>query len=88
MATVLVHIALLAYAAAAATYLGWLVKPRDRLVSLGRGLLLIGLVLHVASFVAAVSLSHGEGLARAGFGSDAWKGGQLFSILAAATVAG
>jgi len=88
MATVLVHIALIAYAAAAATYLGWLVKPRDRLVSLGRGLLLIGLVLHVASFVAAVSLSHGEGLARAGFGSDAWKGGQLFSILAAATVAG
>jgi len=56
MATVLVHIALLAYAAAAATYLGWLVKPRDRLVSLGRGLLLIGLVLHVASFVLATAV--------------------------------
>jgi ABC-type uncharacterized transport system permease subunit len=88
IATVLVHIALVAYAAAAAAYLGWLVKPRDRLVSGGRWLLLAGLVLHLASFAAAVSVSHGEGLARAGFGSDAWKGGQLFSILAAATVAG
>ncbi|HKC61712.1 MAG TPA: cytochrome c biogenesis protein CcsA [Myxococcales bacterium] len=88
IATVLVHIALVAYAAAAAAYLGWLVKPRDRLVSAGRLLLFAGLVLHLASFAAAVSVSHGEGLARAGFGSDAWKGGQLFSILAAATVAG
>jgi ABC-type uncharacterized transport system permease subunit len=64
------------------------VRPRERLVSAGRALLFLGLLLHLASFAAAVSLSHGEGLARAGFGSDAWKGGQLFSLLAAATVAG
>ena len=88
MATVLVHIALLAYAAAAGIYLAWLVRPRTWLVPAGRTLLLAGLLLHLASFGAAVSLSHGEGLARAGFGSDAWKGGQLFSLLAAATVAG
>jgi ABC-type uncharacterized transport system permease subunit len=88
VATVLVHIALLAYAAAAAIYLTWLVRPRDWLVPAGRLLLFAGLVLHLASFGAAVSLSNGEGLARAGFGSDAWKGGQLFSLLAAATVAG
>src|SRR2546422_1098990 len=88
MATLLVHIALLAYAAAAAAYLVWLVRPRQALVSAGRTLLFAGLLLHLGSFAAAVSLSHGEGLARAGFGSDAWKGGQLFSLLAAATVAG
>lgn len=87
-ATILVHVALLAYAAAAATYLTWLVRPREWLVPAGRALLLAGLLLHLASFGAAVSLAHGEGLARAGFGSDAWKGGQLFSLLAAATVAG
>jgi ABC-type uncharacterized transport system permease subunit len=87
-ATILVHIALLAYAAAAAIYLTWLVRPRDWLVPAGRVLLFAGLLLHLASFGVAVSLSHGEGLARAGFGSDAWKGGQLFSLLAAATVAG
>ncbi|HYZ88555.1 MAG TPA: cytochrome c biogenesis protein CcsA [Myxococcales bacterium] len=87
-ATILVHIALLAYAAAAAIYLTWLVRPRDWLVPAGRALLFAGLVLHLASFGAAVSMSNGEGLARAGFGSDAWKGGQLFSLLAAATVAG
>jgi ABC-type uncharacterized transport system permease subunit len=88
MATILVHIALVAYAAAAAAYLSWLVRPRERLVSAGRALLFAGLLLHLTSFAAAASLSHGEGLARAGFGSDAWKGGQLFSLLAAATVAG
>ena len=88
MATVLVHIALLAYTAAAAAYLTWLVRPREWLVSAGRALLFAGLFLHLGSFATAVSLSHGEGLARAGFGSDAWKGGQLFSLLAAATVAG
>jgi len=87
-ATILVHVALLAYAAAAATYLAWLVRPREWLVPAGRALLLAGLLLHLTSFGAAVSLAHGEGLARAGFGSDAWKGGQLFSLLAAATVAG
>jgi len=88
MATLLVHIALLAYAAAAAAYLTWLVRPRDRLVSAGRLLLLAGLVLHAASFVVALGLSHGEGLAGAGFGSEQWRGGQLFSLLAAVTVAG
>ena len=88
MATLLVHIALLAYAAAAAAYLTWLVRPREWLVSAGRALLFAGLLLHLGSFAAAVSLSQGEGLARAGFGSDAWRGGQLFSLLAAATVAG
>jgi len=88
MATILVHIALLAYAAAAAAYLTWLVRPREWLVHAGRALLLVGLVLHLGSFAAGLSLSQGEGLARVGFGSDAWKGGQLFSLLAAATVAG
>jgi ABC-type uncharacterized transport system permease subunit len=57
-------------------------------VAAGRALLFAGLLLHLGSFAAAVSLSQGEGLARAGFGSDAWRGGQLFSLLAAATVAG
>jgi ABC-type uncharacterized transport system permease subunit len=88
LATVLVHVALLAYAGASVVYLAWLVRPRHWLVPAGRVLLFAGLLLHLASFGAAVSLSHGEGLARAGFGSDAWKGGQLFSLLAAATVAG
>src|SRR5437879_10562352 len=88
MATLLVHIALLAYAAAAAAYLTWLVRPREGLVAAGRALLFAGLLLHLGSFAAAVSLSQGEGLARAGFGSDAWRGGQLFSLLAAATGAG
>jgi len=36
MATLLVHIALLAYAAAAAAYLTWLVRPREGLVAAGR----------------------------------------------------
>ena len=39
MATVLVHIALLAYAAAAGIYLAWLVRPRTWLVPAGRTLL-------------------------------------------------
>ncbi len=88
MATLLVHIALLAYAAAAAAYLTWLVRPRSWLVSAGRALLYAGLLLHLVSFGVAVSVSEGVGLARAGFGSDEWRGGQLFSLLAAATVAG
>ena len=50
MATVLVHIALLAYAAAAGIYLAWLVRPRTWLVPAGRTLLLAGLLLHLASF--------------------------------------
>jgi ABC-type uncharacterized transport system permease subunit len=84
MATALVHIAILLYAAGAVAYLGWLVRPDGRLVAAGRSCLLGGLVLHLGSFAAA----HRIGLAGAGFGSDVWKGGQLFSLLAAATVAG
>ena len=84
MATALfVHIALLAYAGAAAAFLAWLVKPKDRLVPAGRLLLLLGLVAHVSGLAAS-----GWGLASAGMGAHVWRGGQLFSLLAAATVAG
>jgi ABC-type uncharacterized transport system permease subunit len=82
MATVLVHIALLAYVAGAAAFLTWLVKPRTPLARAGRILLLVGVLIHFAAF--AVSL----GVAGAGLGVSAWKGGQLFSLLAAVTVAG
>src|SRR5438132_10945715 len=82
MATILVHIALVAYAAAAAAFLTWLVRPQMRLASAGRALLVIGVVVHFAAF--GVSL----GVAGAGLGVPAWKGGQLFSLLAAVTVAG
>src|SRR4051812_42458450 len=82
MATILVHIALLAYAAGAAAFLTWLVRPRPALVQGGRVLLLSGVVVHFAAF--AVSL----GVAGAGLGVSEWKGGQLFSLLAAVTVAG
>jgi len=82
MATILVHIALIAYAASAAAFLTWLVKPRTWLVRAGRVLLLVGVIVHFAAF--GVSL----GVAGAGLGVSAWKGGQLFSLLAAVTVAG
>src|SRR6266478_8222767 len=82
MATILVHIALLAYAAGAAAFLTWLVRPDGRLARAGRLLLLAGVVVHFAAF--GVSL----GIAGAGLGLSAWKGGQLFSLLAAVTVAG
>jgi len=82
MATILVHIALIAYAASAAAFLTWLVKPHARLVRAGRVLLLVGVIVHFAAF--GVSL----GVAGAGLGVSAWKGGQLFSLLAAVTVAG
>ena len=82
MATLLVHIALLAYAAGAAAFLTWLVRANPRAARIGRALLLVGVVVHFAAF--AVSL----GLAGAGLGASTWKGGQLFSLLAAATVAG
>jgi len=92
MATLLVHIALLAYAGAAVIFLVWLARPRDRLPSWGRALLAAGLLAHLASFGVALAQVGGSpsaaGLARAGFGSLAWRGGQLFSLLAAATVAG
>src|SRR6266436_4263585 len=82
MATVLVHIALVAYAAGAAAFLTWLVKPQTWLARAGRLLLLAGVLVHFAAF--GVSL----GIAGAGLGVSAWKGGQLFSLLAAVTVAG
>lgn len=82
MAPILVHIALLAYAVGAAAFLSWLVRPRQGFVRAGRVLLLAGVIVHFAAF--AVSL----GVAGAGLGVSAWKGGQLFSLLAAVTVAG
>lgn len=82
MATILVHISLLAYTAGAAAFLTWLVRPDSRLVRAGRFLLLVGVVVHVAAFAATL------GIAGAGLGVSQWKGGQLFSLLAAATVAG
>ncbi len=91
MSASLVHIALLAYTAGAVAYLAWLVRPNagSRLVSSGRNLLVAGLVTHLASFFWALAHSpDSAGLAGAGFGSDVWRGGQLFSLLAAATVAG
>lgn len=84
MATVLVHISLLAYAAGAAAFLTWLVRPSQRWVRAGRILLLAGLLLHAAAFVAPADAN----LAAIGLGAEGWKGGQLFSLLAAATVAG
>ncbi len=82
MATILVHIALLAYAAGAAAFLTWLVRPDRRWVSAGRALLLAGVAVHFAAFAA------GLGVAALGLGAGVWKSGQLFSLLAAVTVAG
>jgi len=93
MTTILVHIALSAYVAAATLFLIWLVRPqrfaapdaKSRLVWAGRAMLLLGVVLHLASL--ATARAEG-GIAAAGLGSDEWKGGQLFSLLAAVTVVG
>ena len=75
MAAALVHISLLAYSAAAACYLIWLLKLAPKLVTAGRALLFVGLLAHVGAFLASPH-------------ADApWRGGQLFSLLAAATVA-
>src|SRR6185503_303468 len=82
MATILVHIALVAYTGAAVAFLAWLLRARPWLTKAGRLLLLVGVVVHFAAF--GVSL----GVAGAGLGVPAWKGGQLFSLLAAVTVAG
>src|SRR2546427_3419456 len=82
MATILVHIALVAYTAGAAAFLTWLVRPAPGFARAGRLLLLVGVVVHFAAF--GVSL----GVAGAGLGVKAWKGGELFSLLAAVTVAG
>lgn len=84
MATILVHISLFAYAAGAAAFLTWLVRPSRRWVQAGRIFLLAGLVLHVAAFVSPGDAN----VAAVGLGAEGWKGGQLFSLLAAATVAG
>src|SRR4051812_19190907 len=93
MTTTLVHIALVAYVAAATLFLVWLVRPQrlsapdaiSPLISAARALLLVGVVLHLGSFAYARAQS---GIAAAGLGSDEWKGGQLFSLLAAVTVVG
>src|SRR2546426_6086215 len=82
MATILVHIALVAYTAGAAAFLTWLVRPAPGFARAGRLLLLVGVVVHFAAF--GVSL----GVAGAGLGVKAWKGGELFSLLAAVTVTG
>src|SRR5258705_2588149 len=82
MATILVHIALIAYAASAAAFLTWLVKPHTWLARAGRILMAAGVLVHFAAF--GVSL----GIAGWRLGVSAWKGGQLFSLLAAVTVAG
>jgi ABC-type uncharacterized transport system permease subunit len=83
MNTILVHIAILAYTAGAAAFLTWLVRAESKWARAGRVCLLIGVAVHFAAF--AVSLG---GIAELGVGASAWKGGQLFSLLAAVTVAG
>ena len=65
MATVLVHISLLAYAAGAAAFLTWLVKPGPRWVRLGRLLLLAGVLLHFGAFGVALGSAEAEGSADA-----------------------
>lgn len=82
MATILVHIALLAYVGGAAAYLTWLVRARPAAILAGRVLLLVGVAVHFAAFAASL------GVAGLGLGGGAWRGGQLFSLLAAVTVAG
>jgi ABC-type transport system involved in cytochrome c biogenesis permease subunit len=81
METLLVHIALLAYAAGATSFLAWLVRPVPRRAQAGRWLLRAGVVIHLGAFT--VSL----GLAGLGLGALSWNGGQLFSLLAGAIVA-
>ena len=88
MAAALVHIALLAYAGAAACFLAWLVKPDGRLVAVGRVLLFAGLLTHLGSLGVGLGQTPGAGYPAVGFGSASWSGGQLFSLLAAVTVAG
>lgn len=82
METLLVHVALIVYTAGTAMFLTWLVRPDPRWASAGRWLLLVGLLVHAASFGASI------GVAGLGLGAGSWKGGQLFSLLAALTVAG
>ena len=77
MATLLVHLAMLCYTGAAAAYLAWLLRPRDRLVSAGRVLLAVGLGFHLVAFP----------LLRLTEATNVWNAGHLFSLIAAATVA-
>jgi ABC-type uncharacterized transport system permease subunit len=76
--TALVHIALIAYLVAGVSYLSWLLRPRDWLVSLGRAALCVGLALHFGAFAVGQLEPSGAGI---------WRGGQLFSLLAGALVA-
>src|SRR5882672_611490 len=57
MATILVHIALLAYAAGAAAFLTWLVRPDRRLARAGRLCLLAGVVVHFAAFGVSLGIA-------------------------------
>ncbi|HEY2028202.1 MAG TPA: cytochrome c biogenesis protein CcsA [Myxococcales bacterium] len=82
MNAILVHIALLAYTAGAAAFLTWLLRPRALWARLGRIFLLVGVLVHFAAFAATM------GIAELGVGADSWKGGQLFSLLAAVIVLG
>jgi ABC-type uncharacterized transport system permease subunit len=82
MSTILVHISLLAYVAGAASFLTWLVRAKPLWVRAGRALLLLGLLVHAAAFLT------GSGFAELGVGAEVWRGGQLFSLIAAVTVAG
>jgi ABC-type uncharacterized transport system permease subunit len=77
VAALLVHLSLGVYLAACAAYFAWLVKPSLRLSVGGRVLLFAGLGLHLASLGVAIAANP----------DSPWRGGQLFSMLAAATVA-
>src|SRR2546427_12935791 len=82
MATILVHIALVAYTAGAAAFLTWLVRPAPGFARAGRLLLLVGVVVHFAAF--GVSL----GVAGAGLGVKAWKAGGPSALLPPSTAPG
>jgi ABC-type uncharacterized transport system permease subunit len=75
--TTLVHLALISYTSAAIVYLAWLVKPAARLALVGRVLLGVGVLCHIAAFAAVMAANPG---------AVPWRNGQLFSMLAAATV--
>ena len=77
MGAILVHLSLGAYLAATAAYLTWLVKPLPRLATAGRALLGAGLVCHLGAFAHAMATNPT---------AAPWRGGQLFSMLAAVTV--
>src|SRR3954464_1139462 len=93
MTTALVHIALVAYVAAATLFLVWLVRPQrlsapdaiSPLISAARALLLVGAVLHLGSFAYGGAERR---LAGAGLGADEGRGGQLFGLPAAVPVVG